>query len=272
MSTLYESMNDHFNHFPIKLYRHNLEGKYIWTPLHWHRSIELLVTFEGRQIVNVGSDNFDFKDDDWMIINSSELHSTRYNNISDYFRGVSILIALPFIETWIGKNIFFYNPHKPEITLRVKEIAEDIFNADETQSQHSLLIMSKIYELLAIIVKHCIKEETVYHIPFSKDQAKAAEFLEYIEQNYREPLSLKKTADYFQYNQSYFSRIFKEMIGVNYYDYVSFVRTHHAAMHLIETHATLTECALSNGFPNIKSFITMFKKQYGCTPGKFIDR
>lgn len=272
MATLYESFNDNFDYFPIKIYRHNLSGKFIWAPLHWHRSIEILVTFEGRQIFNVGSDNFEFTEDDWLIINSSELHSSRYYNLSDHFRGISILFSLPFIETWIGKNLFFNNPHNPEVTQRVKEIAEDIYNADKSHSQYSLYIMSKVYELLIIVTGNCIKKDIVYTIPFSKEQAKATDFLEYIELNYHENLSLNEIAGHFRYSPGYFSRFFKEIVGVNYYDYLNFVRVHHAAQQLLETHATLTECALKNGFPNIKSFIAMFKKLYGCTPKKFLNR
>lgn len=272
MATLYESFNDTFNHLQIKLYRHDLHGKFIWAPLHWHRSIELLITFEGHMIVNVGSDNFEFSDDDWLIINSSELHSSRYNNLSDYYRGISILISFSFIETWIGKNLFFFNPHDPEVTQKVKVLAEDIYKSNETDPQYSLYIMSKVYELLLTISKTCIKKDIVYTIPFSKEQAKAIDFLDYIELNFHDNLSLNNIAGHFKYSPSYFSRFFKELVGVNYNDYLNFVRVHHATQQLLETHATLTDCALKNGFPNVKSFITTFKKLYGCTPKKYISR
>ncbi|MBP1755422.1 MAG: putative transcriptional regulator, AraC family [Firmicutes bacterium] len=272
MASLYESFNDNFNHQQIKLYRHDLSGKYIWAPLHWHRSIELLITLEGNMIVNVGSDNFVFSDDDWLIINSSELHSSRYNNLSDYYRGISIIISISFIETWLGKNLFFFNPREPEITHQVKEIAEVIYKSNEADSQEALSIMSKIYELLLIVSKHCIKKDVVYTVPFSKEQSKAVDFLDYIELNFHENLSLKDIAGHFKYSSSYFSRFFKEIVGVNYNDYLNFVRVHHATQQLLDTHATLTDCALKNGFPNVKSFITTFKNLYGCTPKKYLSR
>ena len=141
MSALYESFNDNFDqfdHLPLKLYKHDLSGEFIWAPLHWHRSIELLVTFEGCQIVNVGSDNFNFSGDDWLIINSSELHSTRYNDISDHFRGISVIFDLSFIETWIGKNTFFFNPHIEEVTKQIKKIAKNFYELEEDQPMYQL--------------------------------------------------------------------------------------------------------------------------------------
>ncbi|OYP48741.1 hypothetical protein CG709_02935 [Lachnotalea glycerini] len=120
--------------------------------------------------------------------------------------------------------------------------------------------------------KSCIKKDTPYHKPFHKNLAKVTEFLDYIEINYHENLTLNEIANYFKYSPSYFSRFFKETVGVNYYAYLNFVRVHHATQQLLDTHATLTECAAQNGFPNIKSFITTFKKLYGCTPKQFIKR
>ncbi|MDK2808801.1 MAG: hypothetical protein PWP24_1538 [Clostridiales bacterium] len=148
MAKLYESFNDTFDQLPVKLYRHDLAGEYIWAPLHWHRSIELLITFEGHLAFNIGSDNFHFIEDDWMIVNSSQLHSSRYVNPSDHFRGISILFSLPFIESWIGKGSFFYNPHIPEVTNRIKDLALDFYDHASDAPFYALSFMSKVYELL----------------------------------------------------------------------------------------------------------------------------
>jgi AraC-like DNA-binding protein len=271
MATLYEAMNDNFDLLPVKIYKHDLNGKHIWTPLHWHRSIEILVTLEGRHYFNVESCDFLFTEDDWLFVNSSELHSSRYININDHLRGISIIISLPFIETWLGKGLFFYNPHNAEVTKQVKQIASYIYDSDTSSPYYGITLMQKTYELLMIIGNHCIQKDKVYSIPLYKEQGKASEFLEYIEQNYKEELSLKQIAAHFKYSPSYFSRFFKEIVGVGYNSYLNFVRVNHAADQLLKTHSTLTICALNNGFPNTKSFITSFKKLYGCTPGKFIN-
>ena len=69
MSQLYEAHNDIVSLLPVKIYRHNLEGNYIYSPLHFHRSIELTVTLTGNIRFNSGSNNFDFKESDWLLIN-----------------------------------------------------------------------------------------------------------------------------------------------------------------------------------------------------------
>lgn len=270
MSTLYESYNDTFDEMPVKIYKHDLAGKYIWAPLHWHRSIELLVSFEGHNCVSIGRNDFVFTEDDWTIINSSELHSSRYLSTADTFRGISIIISLPYIETWIGKNILFYNPDDPSVTKQIQSAALSIYELDDSESLYSLKLMKHTLELMLILAEHCVKKDVIYNIPFNKAQSKGTAFLNFIEENYSRELSLNDIAEHFQYTPSYFSRFFKETVGVNYYAYLNYVRVHHAAQMLLAGDTTLTECALSNGFPNVKSFISMFKRIHGCTPKAFL--
>ena len=270
MSQLYEAHNDIVSLLPVKIYRHNLEGNYIYSPLHFHRSIELTVTLTGNIRFNSGSNNFDFKESDWLLINSCELHSCRYVAPSDSFTGISILFSLPFIEKWLGKDLFFYNPGDTALTEKIKNLSLDIFNMDPLSNTYNFLLMSKIYEILALFSVGCIKKDVSYSIPSRQEIYLATSYADYIEKHYQEDISLTDVAEHFQYTSNYFSRHFKETLGVNFLSYLSIVRVGHAAEQLSNGQENLTTCAFDNGFPNIKSFINTFKKLYGCTPGVFL--
>ena len=270
MSQLYEAHNDIVSLLPVKIYRHNLEGNYIYSPLHFHRSIELTVTLTGNIRFNSGSNNFDFKESDSLLINSCELHSCRYIAPSDSFTGISILFSLPFIEKWLGKDLFFYNPGDTALTEKIKNLSLDIFNMDPLSDTYNFLLMSKIYEILALFSVGCIKKDVSYSIPSRQEIHLAPSYADYIEKHYQEDISLTDVAEHFQYTSSYFSRHFKETLGVNFLSYLSIVRVGHAAEQLSNGQENLTTCAFDNGFPNIKSFINTFKKMYGCTPGVFL--
>lgn len=107
MSQLYEAHNDIVSLLPVKIYRHNLEGNYIYSPLHFHRSIELTVTLTGNIRFNSGSNNFDFKESDWLLINSCELHSCRYIAPSDSFTGSVFCFLCPLSKNGSEKICFF---------------------------------------------------------------------------------------------------------------------------------------------------------------------
>lgn len=271
MSQLYESYNDLFALLPVKLYKHNLKGEFIYAPLHWHRSVEITITLTGNIRFNTGTNNFDCAESDWLIFNSCELHSCRCIKPSHIFLGISIVISLPLIEKWLGKNIFFYNPEIPHVTAKLKAIATELFYLDEQTPNYSLILMSKLYDILYLIAENCIKQDMIYSVSNEKDLHIAAEFTDYIEKHYQENLTLNDVAEYFKYSPSYFSRLFKEALGVNFLSYLNFVRVSHAAQQLGRGSTNLAACAFENGFPNTKSFINTFKKLYGCTPSKFLS-
>lgn len=271
MAQLYESFNDLFSLLPVKIYRHNLKGNNIYSPLHWHRSLEITVTLTGSIRFNTGSNNFDFGESDWILVNSCELHSCRYINSTDVFLGISIIISLPLIEKWLGKNLFFYNPEISELTTRIKVIATELYYLDEKSPNYSLILMSRVYEILYLLAQNCINSDRKYSICHDKELTVATNFIDYIEQHYRENLTLNSVAEHFKYSSSYFSRLFKEALGVNFHSYLNFVRVYHAADQLASGHQNLSACAFDNGFPNTKSFINTFKKLYGCTPSSYLS-
>jgi vacuolar-type H+-ATPase subunit H len=186
MSQLYESHNDIVSLLPVKIYRHNLAGNYIYSPLHFHRSIELTVTLTGSIRFNSGSKNFDFEESDWLLINSCELHSCRYIAPSDTFTGISILFSLPFIEKWLGKDLFFYNPENPSLTAQIKNISIDIFNMNPDAPAYQFHLMSCIYEILALVSTQCIKKDVSYSVPSKQEVHLASSFADYIEKHYKD--------------------------------------------------------------------------------------
>ncbi|MBP5159385.1 MAG: helix-turn-helix transcriptional regulator [Lachnospiraceae bacterium] len=270
MAELYESYNDVYSILPVKLYKHDLHGTFIYAPLHWHRSLEITIPLTGRISFNTGSNSFDFGESDWLFVNSCELHSCRYITREDHFTGISIIVSLPFIEKWLGKNLFFYNPEKPEVTKKIKAIARELYELDSNVAEYNLLVMGKLYDVLYVVASNCVKRGEGYAASLEKDVSLATTFTDYIEAHYSDELSLADVAENFKYSPSYFSRLFKDSLGVNFHAYLNFVRVSHAAEQLSNGHDNLTECAYNNGFPNMKSFITTFKKLYGCTPGSFL--
>ncbi len=268
MTDFYESNNDIFGLLPVQIYHHNLDGNLIYSPLHWHRSIELTVNLTGNIRFHSGSSHFDMKESDWIIINSCELHSCSYVSPKDHFTGISFIISTPFAEKWMGKNLFFHNPGIRTVTDEIRSIAQDVYNFDPKDSQYPFRLMSKTYALLGILSQYCVQKEQTSSVGMNSSDI-TMRLTSYIEEHYMEDLSQEAVAAHFKYTPTYFSRLVKESLGVTFHSYLNFVRASHAAEQLSSGKTNLTECAFDNGFPNVKSFITTFKKIYGCTPGAF---
>lgn len=89
--------------------------------------------------------------------------------------------------------------------------------------------------------------------------------VEYIHNYYFEGLTVKKTADMFNYSVEYLKKIFKEKMNMNFTEYLNKVRVE-AAKTLIEENNFPDEVlALKVGYDDVKIFKSMFKKYVGMT-------
>ena len=82
-------------------------------------------------------------------------------------------------------------------------------------------------------------------------------------------LSMTGIGDLFQINPSFMSRIFKEEIGMNMMDYLVMARVERAKQLLKETRDTVQSIAGQVGYQHTISFIRVFKKSTGLTPGEY---
>jgi len=94
--------------------------------------------------------------------------------------------------------------------------------------------------------------------------------LEYIHRHYMESdLSLNRLAKRFHISVPYLSKIFKEYVETNFMDYLIKVRIEKAMELLANSNKKINEIALEVGYTNSHSFIRVFKKYVGKTPGEF---
>ncbi len=90
-----------------------------------------------------------------------------------------------------------------------------------------------------------------------------------VNQNYSGDLSLSAIAEDFFINPSYLSRIFKEITGSNFTNYINYVRIEKAKQALLDTDNLILDIALSCGFNYIPHFNAVFKKFEGITPKEY---
>ena len=95
---------------------------------------------------------------------------------------------------------------------------------------------------------------------------------EYIEQHYRENLTLEVLASEIHMNAYYFSSFFKKNAGENFKDYVNKVRLNHAMGLLVTTDKKTYEIADLVGFRDARAFSELFQRTYGETPASYRRR
>lgn len=94
----------------------------------------------------------------------------------------------------------------------------------------------------------------------------------HIQANFREPLSLQMLADLTYMNSQYLSKLFKEVTGQTFMDYLTDIRLQEAYRLLKESSLGINEIAAASGFGQKQNLIRTIKKHTGLTPTEYRKR
>lgn len=95
------------------------------------------------------------------------------------------------------------------------------------------------------------------------------EALRYIAGNYSRQLDLKQVADYVHLSPSYFSSLFRQVVGVSFRQYLCSLRVEESKRLLLSSQYSVVEIAVAMGFPDQSYYCKVFKRFVGITPGKY---
>lgn len=98
---------------------------------------------------------------------------------------------------------------------------------------------------------------------------KLKKVIEYIHQNYSNPISLQTLAEISFMSPNYFCSYFHREIGKTPITFINEYRIQKAAQLLSETELSISEIALSIGFDNQSYFIRKFQEYKKTTPKKY---
>lgn len=93
--------------------------------------------------------------------------------------------------------------------------------------------------------------------------------LEFMQRNFREPITLENVARSFYMSDAHLSRLFRREVDMTFVEYLTSLRLEHARQELVRTVVPVTRLALSSGFSNIKSFNQYFRRAFGCSPVQY---
>ncbi|MED4203590.1 response regulator transcription factor [Neobacillus mesonae] len=92
---------------------------------------------------------------------------------------------------------------------------------------------------------------------------------EYIDAHYHDALTLEEVAEYSELSPYYFSKIFKERLGISFIDYLTEVRIGHAKRALLNPRKSLKEICYLVGYKDPNYFSRVFKKHAGLSPSEY---
>lgn len=152
----------------------------------------------------------------------------------------------------------------------LKRVFDPIPNVYEDIHSFQSAAEMKTYteQLLAAVIRHLAGKRSAGKAP-NKVVAKAIEAIN--DQYGRHDMSLNALADQFQLSVPYVSKLFKDHTDMNFMDYLIRVRMEKAKALLEDFEKKIADVAEEVGYTNAHSFIRIFKKYTGKTPGDYRD-
>ena len=206
----------------------------------------------------------------------------------------------PNTELWSLRWCHFYGPSMPAIyakycergglpVIRGSDVSVDMARGDDMargadMGQYSTIISDiytlasssdyirdmringKLNDLLTLLMESSWRQGNSTNAPKKMDISSVKSFLD---EHYKEKLSLESVASHFFIDKHYLARLFKEQYGVTLVTYLQQVRITHAKRMLRFTDKSIEEIGLECGIGELNYFSRVFKKLEGVSPSEF---
>lgn len=237
---------------------------------HWHSSGEILYCINGNLEIKYPNQCYSIKKGEIFFINSNIVHSTRTLENSQI---LVMQIPYEFLKectegTYLNEICFDMRIENNDRLLELLGTIRKEIKIDTISSR--MIIHSRIYELFALLMSnHTLPFSNIRKIQSMKNLEKQKVINNYIQENCTQNITLESAAREFNYNPSYFSRLFKKNMGVTFIEYLKSVRLNLASSKLQYTDLTVIDIANECGFGNVKSFYLAFTSVYGVSPKNY---
>lgn len=236
---------------------------------HCHPEIELLYILDGCCDVYLGSELYQLKKEDVLLINSNKKHRLEMKDGS--FTG-QILLSYYEICAQTGEDhlLFWcntvtdYDKQYDELKKLLRELLMESIHCDGKDSYRQYGMQ---FCLLDFLLKH-FKVKTSANVKENGwgESRRLSVITNYVHMNYMNQLSLSEVAQKLYLSASSLSRFFIRETGESFVEYVKKVRLQKVAEDLLYSEMPITRIAVDNGFSNPSVMNKAFREVYGMTP------
>ena len=229
---------------------------------HFHSQIELYFVDSGEMEVTVGDQQRVLSGGEMSVALSYDPHAYRTPTASTS----SVLIIPPYVCEEFVAAMRCKRVSHPFITDKdaVRRIREH-YTAITGGGCNEIEQLGHIYVILGIVMDHIGPQEAAP----SMETELSSRILFYLNEHYREELSLSALATAFGYSPSYLSRYFKDRFHIGLKQYVTVLRLKNAVLLMHEQRHSITYCALESGFTSMRTFYRAFREEFGCAPQEY---
>ena len=251
--------------------------------MHWHSYGEIILVGPGKtNIYRVKQNTYELVQGDLVIIWPMEMHKTvdadRTEALVIQFSNAlmnSMFDLQRIMHFYRNVNVICVDSH-PDLVAKLQTLAyemKDTFYSDKTDCE--LLCCMLLMEFMFTLDMHRAEFSPELIVAGKKRYTedimlRMISVTDYIKNNLTaDNLSQAEIAHMAGISKGYFSRIFKDVTGMNYSRWLNMIRLEKAIQLLGVKKYTITEIAMLSGFQSIPSFNRVFRNEKGMSPGEY---
>lgn len=227
------------------------------------QSFLLVYTLSGQGCLRYGNREYTLTPGQIFYINCMEHH---YYECSDK-EGWEILWLHFNGSGALGYYEEFSNPGFRVLTLQdtffVESTMKKILSLTSQKAVHSEIICSG---LIVSLLTELLVQNSADTLSPAATPAYLKDIVRYIDQHFKEPVTLEGLSQTFSVSKFHLSREFKKYFGRTFMDYLIGQRLSYSKELLRFTRLPVSEIAYSCGMNNVSHFISLFKQREGMTP------
>lgn len=245
----------------------------------WHNTIELMVVLSGEMEVFANGVSYLQRENDVLVLGSNCGHAF-YPKSADCV--IFTTEIAPELLEENGLPIFKYGAvssndlaQEPLLWITVRQqlarLLRYIERLDAPDELCEKALEATVVTLFVDLYHQCAAQMGDYLLPpesYRRNDA-VREVIAYINENYREKVTLDRAAELTGYNKTYLASLFKKQIGIGIYEYLIRTRMQHGMVMLGDERNSITDIALDCGFADSHSFAAYTKKYCGRSPQEY---
>ncbi len=278
---------------PYDIFRDRHPRGKIMSTAHIHMYYELIhITYGEVTIIVNNAKRYILKKGDVLFIPPGLIHASHVSQSSPYDFGCTITakftaqMLYPLINTTSDINHLvnaerrfedcYLMPAGSEIAAQLaKNLDQAVTEIEERKTCFEIALRGYLSVLYANLMRYLTQDEAVIE-PHARVNAKNAQLLcdalSYIEENYRNPLSIQQVADACGITYAQLTYLFSKCFVKGFSEYLLDLRITYAQKLLLSTNRSVTDIAIDCGFDNASYFTKKFKAAVGMTPKEFRHR
>ena len=268
-------LNDNFKIFHIR------DKKDIKFEYHHHDFSKIVILIDGDLTYYIEGKAYILKPWDILFVNKNEIHKPVVNP-NKYYERIVIWLNPDFMakyaqgnndllkcfEVAIKNNYNLLRLNMKSIEI-IKNLIQDIQNCNNSNEFGSEILKESLFVQLMVLMNRLFlnsdKNRDIEDIQYDKT---IEGFLNYINSNLENDLSIDTIASEFFISKYYLMRKFKNQIGSSIHNYVVQKRLI-LARSLISDGLSMSSVCSRCGFNDYSSFVRAFKKVYGVSPSNY---